>query len=245
MTRSIVAVLALGSLGTTTAGAAAAPEERCLAALSKAAGKYSQCIQNVIGRTYLAATTGNSLPNTTAFGRCVTKYAATWDHLQARAVVWPGVQTCEAPRWVDNGDGTVTDKLTGLQWEKKTSDATIHDKDNVYSWTISDTAADGSAFMAFLPTLNGAGFAGQNDWRLPTLAELASIMSPPYPLCTSSPCIDAAFGPMGSYTAYWSSTSDQITPQYAWFVIFENGFPVSGPKIISSNTAARAVRGGL
>jgi hypothetical protein len=38
-------------------------------------------------------------------------------------------------RFVDNGDGTVTDTRTGLMWEQKTDDGSIHDKDNVYTWS--------------------------------------------------------------------------------------------------------------
>ncbi len=36
--------------------------------------------------------------------------------------------------FVDNGDGTVTDNRTGLMWEKKSSDGSIHDVENYYSW---------------------------------------------------------------------------------------------------------------
>jgi len=43
-------------------------------------------------------------------------------------------------RFVDNGDGTITDNQTGLMWEKKDSDdatpnpANLHDVDNTYPW---------------------------------------------------------------------------------------------------------------
>ena len=37
-------------------------------------------------------------------------------------------------RFVDNGDGTITDTQTGLMWEKKSDDGSIHDKDNRYTW---------------------------------------------------------------------------------------------------------------
>jgi hypothetical protein len=35
----------------------------------------------------------------------------------------------------DNGDGTVTDLNTGLTWEKKSDDGSLHDKDNRYAWS--------------------------------------------------------------------------------------------------------------
>jgi len=65
-------------------------------------------------------------------------------------------------RFVDNGDGTVTDNETGLIWEKKTGTvgtavncATTtcsdpHDVNNTYTWSSSGTAADGRAFTDFL-----------------------------------------------------------------------------------------------
>src|SRR5262245_54566491 len=45
-------------------------------------------------------------------------------------------------RWSDNGDGTVSDNLTGLVWEKKQdldsnpNAGNVHDADNIY--TLSD-----------------------------------------------------------------------------------------------------------
>jgi len=52
---------------------------------------------------------------------------------------------------------------------EKTDDATVHDKDNVYSWSAGGaggTAADGTAFTTFLASPNSGGcFAGQCDWR--------------------------------------------------------------------------------
>ena len=45
--------------------------------------------------------------------------------------------------------GTVTDYDTGLQWEQKTGDSTVHDKDNTYSWSPSLGPPDGTAFTVF------------------------------------------------------------------------------------------------
>jgi hypothetical protein len=68
-------------------------------------------------------------------------------------------------------------------------DASIPDKDNVCSWSVGGSAADGTAFTTFLPALNGGCFAGQCDCRLPTIYELHPIVLEAYP-CTTSPCID-------------------------------------------------------
>ena len=82
-------------------------------------------------------------------------------------------------RYTDNGDGTVTDTLSGLTWEQKTDDGSIHDKDNLYSWSASVGGfLDGTVTSVFLAQLNTPpGFAGHTDWRLPTQTELFSIMN--------------------------------------------------------------------
>src|SRR5438309_9105764 len=40
-----------------------------------------------------------------------------------------------ALRYVDNGNGTITDLNTGLMWEKKVQDGGLHDWSNKYEWS--------------------------------------------------------------------------------------------------------------
>ena len=61
----------------------------------------------------------------------------------------------------------VRDNSTGLTWEVKTTDGSIHDKENVYDW-------DG-AHNTFINGLNAMQFGGFSDWRLPTTDELRTI----------------------------------------------------------------------
>ena len=143
---------------------------------------------------------------------------------------------CAEARYVDNGDGTVTDNETGLQWEKKTDDASVHDKDNTYTWSASGTAPDGQAFVDFLGTLNSCveaggyppadvtgGFADHCDWRLPTIVELQTIIDTNVPNCSlGSSCIDPIFGPTINYN-YWTSTTFGDHSGFAWFADFDVG----------------------
>jgi len=168
--------------------------------------------------------------------------------------------TTTAPRFVDNGDGTVTDHQTGLIWEKKDNSCPgIHCVTDTFSWSASGSAPDGTAFMSFLNALNGGatgvgncesvdgnlithGFNRHCDWRLPSIVELKTVVDLGAPGCgAGSPCIDAVFGPT-AVSFYWSSTNhDPGDPSGAWGVNF-NGVAVYDHKAISYSV--RAVRGG-
>ena len=47
------------------------------------------------------------------------------------------IQAGATLRYVDNGDGAITDLNTGLIWEKKDDNNSggLHDKDNTYRWS--------------------------------------------------------------------------------------------------------------
>jgi hypothetical protein len=157
-------------------------------------------------------------------------------------------------RFVDNGNGTVTDNLTGLQWEKKDNTCPgIHCVNDTYTWCVgSDDVTcinggvpDGTAFTSFLQTLNGGatgvgnctlsdadgshagGFAGHCDWRLPTQDELGTIIDGSQGSCGggSGACIDPTFGPTVETNPYWSSTTLARDSSVAWTFFFV--FPFS------------------
>ena len=123
------------------------------------------------------------------------------------------------PRFVNNNNNTVTDKLTGLIWmsnarvitARSWSDA-IAAANNLYSGQFSTGPKDGSR-------------AG--DWRLPNVRELQSMVdygkvSPAFPLAEAE-----VFYGRPLYT-YWSSTTFAGPPltsgePLAWAVGFEDG----------------------
>lgn len=159
-------------------------------------------------------------------------------------------------RFVDNGDGTICDTQTGLMWEQKNAADGVQDfgnprdVDNTYTWTsFADgdlSNPDGTVFTDFLPRLNGVFAETANseqlgvyrDWRLPTLAELRTLLPE---VCTVALCIiDPVFTP---YLAIdWSSTVDANDPGSAWLVGFYGADVESGDKRFDLHV--RAVRGG-
>lgn len=144
-------------------------------------------------------------------------------------------------RLITNGGGTVSDNQTGLMWEQKTDDRTIHDKDNFYNWsTGAPWSPDGTVYSNFLGELNGPSpFAGYSDWRLPTPEELASIVDASQP---GPPLIDqSAFGPTQN-DGYWSGTTDPGDPSRAYRVYFLDGVTYTDNKTHSN--WVRAVRTG-
>ena len=88
-----------------------------------------------------------------------------------------------APSFIDNGDGTITDQVTGLMWQKV---------DNGEStW---DTA------VANAPSVTAGGYS---DWRLPTPREAFSILNH-----ANNPAVNSTFfpnHPSGSAGYWWTS----------------------------------------
>lgn len=157
-----------------------------------------------------------------------------------------------AQGYVDNGDGTITDTRTGLMWEKKSDDGSVHDRDDYYTWsTGSPYLNDGTAFSTFLPALNTPPcFAGHCDWRLPNINELESIRN----LNFVNPAVSAEFYNSGcpsgctvltcsctSTSLYWSSSTFTRFSSDAWGVSFADGAVVNGLKV--TGAYVRAVRG--
>ena len=128
MTKTIVTVAACATLlWAGVALGAQDPSQKCQQQRYNAAAKYAACQQKAVGK-FLAS--GNTLKFGAANRTCTAKYAAAWAKLQVI-----GTAPCSGTRFVDNGDGTVTDNLTALVWEKKTNDSSVHDEGNTYTWS--------------------------------------------------------------------------------------------------------------
>ena len=100
-------------------------------------------------------------------------------------------------RFVDNGDGTVSDMVTGVMWEKR------NDKDNEN--TTWQEAFEYSADLEL---------GGYSDWRLPTVKELSSLVTHDW-----APELDPVIGLYSVIVTVWSSELSP-GPTNAWFVHF-------------------------
>ena len=125
----------------------------------------------------------------------------------------------------------VTDKATGLIWEVKTDDGSVHDKDNVYNWQ--------NACDLFVAQVNDSKFGGHADWRLPSIKELASIVN----LGTYEPAVDTTLFPNTVSSYFWSGTANGHFPDGAWSLDFEDG-SVSPASDKNYTNYVRCVRGG-
>jgi Protein of unknown function (DUF1566)/Collagen triple helix repeat (20 copies)/IPT/TIG domain len=130
-------------------GPAGAPGAMGPAGSTGAAGPQGlQGPAGVQGPAGPAGAAGLGLPATCASGDVVVFFSNAW------------ICRSALPRYVANGDGTVTDNQTGLMWQMEASN-TLNQN---YSWTISSPFADGSLFSDFLAALNGG------EWYSPDTA---------------------------------------------------------------------------
>jgi hypothetical protein len=159
-----------------------------------------------------------------------------------------------ALRYQNNRDGTITDLNTGLMWEQKIRDIATapgnHDVTRIFPWdAVAGTIWD---WLEQVNTEGGTGLAGFNDWRIPNVKELQSIVD----YGTFDPAVDVAFNNNPGLLAtchvdecsltasgyYWSSTTGERVTTTAWEVDFFIGIVTGDVK--SGAHFVRAVRGG-
>jgi hypothetical protein len=123
-----------------------------------------------------------------------------------------------------------------------------HDADNTYTWYDSNSATNGGVAGTpgngtdtedFIKALNDGQFGGYDDWRMPTVKELAYIVD--YSVFSPGPTIDTAYFPETVGAKYWSSVS-YLYASSAWFIDF--GSIGDSFDVKSKALYVRAVRGG-
>jgi hypothetical protein len=128
------------------------------------------------------------------------------------------------PRFIDLGDGTILDRATGLIWAQDGDGAGCNNGAAI-AWGAAITFAEGLTF------------AGHDDWRLPNINELQSLVV--YSLIASH--VDPIFTNTTD-DIYLSSTTYSHNTTYSMIVDFGNG---SVSFRLKTNTYyVRLVRGG-
>ena len=120
--------------------------------------------------------------------------------------------------FADNGDGTVTDYVTGLMWQQENDDE-IRD-----SWIAADYCKNFE-------------LAGHTDWRLPGEYELQGLID----YGRYDPAIDTIYFPGTNPSYYWSSVLSARYSVAAWYVQFYDGY--IGNETRTQDYYVRCVRG--
>jgi len=116
--------------------------------------------------------------------------------------------------FVGNGDGTVTDRATGLMWSRADSGAGMN-------W---------EAALAWVQKKNQEKYLGHTDWHLPDAKELQSLIdytrSPQAPAPARGAALDPRFQitrlPDGDYPFFWTSTTHLDGPvgRMGWAAVY-------------------------
>jgi hypothetical protein len=132
--------------------------------------------------------------------------------------------------YVDNGDGTITDKVTGLLWQK-----TIGDPAPTATMAWADA-------IAYCDNLSLAG----TGWSLPTRIELTTILDNAQP---SGARVNATFFKFAAKAGWtWASTPwvvdsrKTVDPPLSWFINFSAGDSNNSLDQTAASAYARCVR---
>lgn len=148
-----------------------------------------------------------------------TSYSATGGEdgdVQA-GVPWPD------PRFTNNGDNTVTDNLTGLVWEQSVSNSAL---------TLSDALADAESFAD----------GGFNDWRLPTVRELATLVN--FGAAAPVTWLNSSGFSNVNLMYFWTATRNMTNPATTGLALYTDAPQTGGITAANASAAAWPVRGG-
>jgi len=150
-------------------------------------------------------------------------YAAGDDGATQNGVAAPG------PRFVDNGDGTITDTVTGLVWLKNAACF------SAVNWP--GALGDVNQLASGQCGLNDGSAVGQ--WRLPNVVELESLID----AAASNPAVSGPFtnistGIYWTSTAYWGGEEGTTN---AWAIRMADGRYINDNGVSSSNVMATSL----
>jgi C1A family cysteine protease len=196
-----------------------------------AAGNVSNAKNAIVTVTIPDVNTATLLPKTGqtacyAAGMTIPCLGTGQDGETLAGVAWPTL------RFADNGDQTISDKLTGLVWTKNAYPAA-----KSISWQEA---------LDYIKSLNSNNYLGHNDWRLPNRNELGSLANnsllPPTQATTPNWLNKQGF--INVQTDYWSSSSDISSPNSALMIDTFSGATYDLNKTVNFYVSAWPVRTG-
>ncbi len=146
------------------------------------------------------------------------KYAALLLVLGLIAIPSVGSSAYTYYSFTDNEDGTITDNRTDLMWQKGFSEL-------AWNWEYAHTYCE------------ELELAGYNDWSLPDIDQLNSMMGVSFRYTGANP---KYFDYPDDVGWFWSSTTDEEVAALAYAVYITNGYEDSNVKIFLSRV--RCVR---
>lgn len=128
-------------------------------------------------------------------------------------------QQCHAPlssqQFVSHGNGTVTDNRSGLMWKtclEGQESPQCYGKPTALQWQDA---------LNLSQNVFTRSFAGYQDWRLPTRAELETLIEP----SCQEPAANLQVFPSMAAVGLWSSDVSQQNNHMAWGIDFSKGHP--------------------
>jgi len=149
--------------------------------------------------------------------------------------------TINPPSYTDDADGTITDNVTGLIWQKCSAGqnaTTCSGTALTYKWYEASGTADATYNAGGATNVCGSlTTGGQTDWRLPNSFELMAIADSEI----FNPAINGIYFPSTLASYYWSTTAYVDFPSNAWYADFRYGLV---DKVVKTTSIyVRCVRG--
>jgi len=153
------------------------------------------------------------------------------DGFLAEGTAWP------TPRLVDNNNGSVTDRLTGLMWTKDANLMLTRDPEfDTNQWV--DGAINWQHALDYIALLNSENYLGHNDWRMPNRNEMSSLVD----MGRTNPAMPERY-PFTNLIgfnydlSYWTSTTRADETDQAWIMWFTDGMMGGGNRLQYLKTA--------
>ena len=157
---------------------------------------------------------------------------------QAQTCVQNNLPSNPTAVYTVHGDGTVTDRRTGLMWAQ-----CLVGQSGTQCATGTPIPMDWAAALAYAQSQTLAGY---HDWRLPSAKELRTLVEH----CRTQPAINEDIFPAQTFDpiaeqGVWTATPDVRDASRAWYIDFETGAQGKALRSTADRHTVRLVRGGL